>query len=61
MLNPRAGQAAFRIAFMMVAISAVMLFVLTPGTAEYVISAITLALGLVLIGLIFVLVRVMGR
>ena len=60
MLDPRLGQTAFRIAFTMVAVSLVMLFVLTRGTAEYVVSVITLVLGLVFMGLIFILVRVIG-
>lgn len=60
MIGPQVGRAAFRVALMMVGVSAVMLFVLTPGTAEYVISVITLILGLLFIGLIFVLVR-LGR
>ena len=61
MIGPQVGRAAFRVAFMMVAISGVMLFVLTPGTAEYVISMITMILGLLFIGLIFILVRMGGR
>lgn len=60
MLSPKLGQAAFRIAFMMVSVSALMTFFLTPGTAEFVISVVTLVLGLVFMGLIFILIRVMG-
>jgi hypothetical protein len=37
-----------------------MLFVLTPGTAEYVISAVTLALGIIFGGIVFILVRFSG-
>lgn len=59
MLSPKLGQAAFRIAFMMVFMSALMALVLTPGTAEFVISVVTLVLGLVFMGLVFVLVRVL--
>lgn len=51
---------AFRIAFMMVAVSAVMILVLTPGTAEYWISVLTLILGLVFAGIIFAVVRLFG-
>jgi preprotein translocase subunit Sss1 len=60
MLSPQLGQAAFRIAFMMVAMSALMALFLTPGTAEYVISIVTLVLGLVFMGIVFILVRVIG-
>ncbi len=58
MLGPQVGRAAFRIAFMMVSVALVMLFVLTPGSAEYIISVITLVLGIVFMGIVFILVRV---
>ncbi|MBN1934288.1 MAG: hypothetical protein JW934_06470 [Anaerolineae bacterium] len=61
MISPQVGRAAFRVAFMMVALAGVMLLILTPGTAEYIISVITLVLGLVFMGIIFVLVRVMEQ
>jgi hypothetical protein len=60
MLSPKLGQAAFRIAFMMVSVSALMALFLTPGTAEFVISVVTLVLGLVFMALIFIFVRVIG-
>jgi Ca2+/Na+ antiporter len=56
-IGPQLGRAAFRIAFMMVAVSLVMLFVLAPGSAEYWVSILTLTLGLVFAGVIFFLVR----
>jgi len=59
MINPQLGRTAFRIAFMMVAVSGALLFVLSPGTAEYWVSILTLILGLVFVGIIFVLVRVL--
>ena len=58
MIGPQLGRAAFRIAFMMVSVSLVLLFVLTPGSAEHTVSVLTLILGLVFAGVIFVLVRV---
>ena len=57
MIGPQLGRAAFRIAFMMVAVSLIMLFVLTPGSAEYTVSVLTLILGLVFAGVILILVR----
>ena len=59
MINPQLGRTAFRIAFMMISISAVLLFVLSPGTAEYWVSVLTLILGLVFAGMIAILVRVL--
>jgi hypothetical protein len=60
MISPQMGRAAFRIAFMMVAVSIVMVFVLTPGSAEYWISVLTLILGLLFMGIVFILVRLLG-
>jgi uncharacterized membrane protein YhdT len=51
---------AFRVAFMMVAVSTVMILVVTPGTAEYWISVLTLILGLLFVAIIFVVVRLLG-
>ena len=59
MINPQLGRTAFRIAFMMVFVSAVLLFVLSPGTAEFTVSVLTLILGLVFAGMIAILVRVL--
>jgi preprotein translocase subunit Sss1 len=59
MISPQLGRTAFRIAFMMVAVSAVMLLVLTPGTAEFLVSILTLILGLIFVGIIMILVRVL--
>jgi hypothetical protein len=58
MIGPQIGQLAFRVAFMMASISAIMIFILTPGSAEYWISVITLILGIAFMGVIFLLVRV---
>jgi preprotein translocase subunit Sss1 len=58
MISPQIGQIAFRIAFMMVGVSLVLIFILTPGSAEYWVSVLTLGLGVVFMGIIFVLVRV---
>jgi hypothetical protein len=57
MISPQMGRMAFRIAFMMVSISTLMLFVLSPGSAEYIVSTLTLGLGLLFMGIIYVLVR----
>ena len=57
MISPQIGRAAFRIAFMMFVVSGIMLFALTPGTAEYIISVVTLVLGIAFMATVFVLVR----
>jgi len=56
-MNPEAGQAWFRIATMITLVSAALVFFTEPGSAERIVSVITLILGLVFIGIIILLVR----
>jgi cbb3-type cytochrome oxidase subunit 3 len=56
-MNPEAGQAWFRIAMMITLVSAALVYFTKPGTAERVVSVLTLLIGLVFIGTIVVLVR----
>lgn len=56
-MNPDAGRAWFRIAMTITLVSAVLLFFTEPGTAERVVSVLTLFIGLLFIGTIIVLVR----
>ena len=56
-MNPDVGQAWFRIAITITLVSAVLVYLTEPGTAERVVSVITLLLGLLFIGTIFVLIR----
>ena len=56
-MNPEAGQAWFRIATMITVVSAVLVYFTEPGSAERVVSVITLIIGLLFIGIIIVLVR----
>jgi hypothetical protein len=56
-MNPEAGQAWFRIAMMLTLVSALLVYLTEPGTAERVVSVITLLTGLLFIGIIIILVR----
>lgn len=56
-MNPEAGRAWFRIAVMITMVSAALVYFTEPGTAERVVSVITLIIGLLFIGVIVVLVR----
>ncbi len=56
-MNPEAGRAWFRIATTITLVSAVLVFFTEPGTAERVLSEITLLIGLLFIVAIIVLVR----
>lgn len=56
-MNPEAGRAWFRIATTIIVASAVLVFLTEPGTAERVVSELTLLIGLLFIGTILILVR----
>ena len=56
-MNPDAGRAWFRIAITITLVSAVLVYVTQPGTAERIVSIITLLIGLLFIGTIVVLIR----
>ena len=56
-MSPDAGRAWFRIAMMITLVSAVLVFLTAPGTAERVVSELTLIIGLLFIGAIIFLIR----
>ncbi len=56
-MSPDAGRAWFRVAVMITMISAVLVFLTGPGTAERVVSLVTLIIGLLFIGVIIFLIR----
>jgi len=56
-MSPDAGRAWFRIAMMITLVSAVLAVLTEPGTAERVVSVVTLIIGLLFIGMIVFLIR----
>jgi hypothetical protein len=54
---PEAGRAWFRIATTIMVVSALLVYVTEPGTAERVVSELTLLIGLLFTGTIIVWVR----
>lgn len=56
-MNPEAGRAWFRIAITIMVVSVVLVYFTEPGTAERIVSEITLLIGLLFTGTIIVLVR----
>ena len=56
-MSPDLGRAAFRIAFFVTLVSAVLLPFLKPGTAEFVVNVLSLGIGLVFIFVIAIFVR----
>jgi hypothetical protein len=60
-MDPGTGRAAFRIAFFVIFMSALMLPFLTPGTPEFVVDVLALGVGLLFAGTVFVLVRRSSR
>ncbi len=59
-MSPELGRAAFRIAFFITIVSAVLLPFLKPGTAEFVVDILSLVTGVVFISIIAVFVRLTG-
>jgi uncharacterized membrane protein len=55
------GQVAFRIAFFLVFVSTILLFFVEPGSAEFVVTGITLLIGLVFGIGVLVIVRRQSR
>jgi hypothetical protein len=53
---PELGRAGFRIGIIIVAPSLLLLFFLDPGTAEYVITLVTLVMGVVFLAAVTLLV-----
>lgn len=56
-MSPEVGQAWFRVAVFIVLVSAALLYVQQPGTAEFVITVATLAIGLLFVLAIAIVVR----
>ncbi len=56
-MDPILGRAAFHIGFYITFVAGVMLFFLEKGTAEYVITQFSLAIGLVYLLVVALLVR----
>lgn len=57
MLSPEAGQMWFRIAFFIVALSAVLLFFQEPGSASFVFTVLSLVIGVIFVIILAILVR----
>jgi hypothetical protein len=56
-MNPEAGRAWFRIAVTITLVSVALVYFTEPGTAERLVSIVTLLIGLLFVGTIVVLIR----
>jgi hypothetical protein len=61
MLSPEVGRAAFTWAILIVLGAVGLLAVLSPGTPEFAITLVTLLMGLVFLGIVVALIRLMAR
>ena len=57
MINPEAGQMWFRIAFIIVSLSLILLFILTPGSEAYIMSVMSLVVGVLFMLVLIILIR----
>jgi hypothetical protein len=60
-MGPEIGPAGFRIGIFLVLVAGGMLFFLDPGTPEFSITVVTLAIGLIFIGVVVILIRWFSR
>ena len=60
-MSPELGRQAFRIAFFITLLSAVVVFFQAPGTAGFVVSVTSLVIGLIFIAVIVIWVKRSNR
>ncbi|HOC20993.1 MAG TPA: hypothetical protein PKL16_05800 [Anaerolineae bacterium] len=56
-MNPQIGQTWFRVAISITLVSLVLLFFQQPGTAEFIVTALALGVGVIMTTLIILIVR----
>ncbi|HQE98765.1 MAG TPA: hypothetical protein PLQ85_06085 [Anaerolineae bacterium] len=56
-MNPQVGQTWFRVAISITLVSLVLLFFQQPGTAEFIVTALALGVGVIMTALIILIVR----
>lgn len=61
MLSPESGKAWFQVAIFFTAVPAILLVFEKPGTAEFVITAATLIVGILFLGVVILLIRQSNR
>lgn len=61
MIDPILGKAAFHLGFYIAFVAGALLLFLERGTPEYVITQITLGIGVIFLTIVVVLVKVGGR
>jgi hypothetical protein len=61
MIGPQLGRAVFRIAFYITLVSAALMLFLKPGSAEFVVTAVTVLIGSVFVVLLILVVRRQSR
>ncbi len=60
-MSPEVSRLWFRVAFIITLLSVILLFFQRPGTAEFVVTALSLFIGVVFLAIIIVLVRLANR
>ena len=58
-MPPEVGQAGFRIGFFIIMVAVILLIFTKPGTAEFVMSQITLIIGLVFTAVLLLMQRIL--
>jgi hypothetical protein len=57
MIGPEAGEAWFRLVIFLLAGSLIMILVTRPGSAEFVVSVVSLVISLIFLGILIFFIR----
>jgi len=60
-MNPQLGKAWFQVASFITIVSAILLFFVQPGTAEFVVTVLSLIIGVLFLALVIVMVKFFSR
>ena len=60
-MNPQLGKAWFQVASFITVVSAILLFFEKPGTAEFVVTVLSLIIGVIFLALVIVMVKFFSR
>lgn len=60
-MNEKMGESALQMALFVLITSAVLLLFQTPGTAEFVVTALSLGVGIVFVGVVVFVVKRLSR
>lgn len=61
MISPQLGKLAFSWAMVLILLAGGLLFIVKPGSPQFVITVMTLGLGVAFLGIVILVVKIFGR